>query len=262
MPGYLQHGWNIGDGLAPGTSFVRDSTIFVWSEQTRRRAEAVGRRNVVVVGSPFLYLRLIEPTLGEVETREGTIWYPFHGWEQQHVQGDHGRQIQRIREVEDGPVTICLYWQEYKDPAVRDLYTDAGFRVICHGYRGHMYRDTDADFLVNQLVELRRHRRVASNRVSSALMYGIAAGCEAAVYGDPMVLQAEDPTFGGVARIRRQWPQLHGETTDTAEARAIAEQELGADSMMSPHELRAVFGWPTPTSATPAAAAVPAGGAR
>jgi RimJ/RimL family protein N-acetyltransferase len=74
--------------------------------------------------------------------------------------------------------------------------------VICHGYRGFKWQDTDTRFLHNQLAELRAHRRVASNRLSSAVFYGAAAGCEPAVYGDPMQLDQEDrPT---AERIRRR----------------------------------------------------------
>lgn len=248
MLGYLQHGWNIGDGLAPGTPYVEGAPIFVWSEQTRRRAWSLGRRNVIVVGAPWIYLLAMEPEAADAPPREGVIWYPFHGWEGQEVKGDHRRLIATIREVEDGPVTVCLYWQEFRTRRIRRLYEQAGFRVICHGYRGHWWRQTDPDFLHGQLAELRRHRRVASNRVSSALFYGIAAGCEPAVYGDPMVLHAEDPTFGGVARIRRQWPQLHGAHVDLPAARAVAADELGAAYLASPATLRRLLGW----SAAPA----------
>ena len=38
IQGYLQHGWNIGDGLAPGVPFVEGSPLLVWSEQVRLRA--------------------------------------------------------------------------------------------------------------------------------------------------------------------------------------------------------------------------------
>ncbi len=252
IPGYLQHGWNIGDGLAPGTPYVAGSPIYFWSEQTRRRSQALGRPNTVVVGAPWLYLLTLEPALGTAPEREGTIWYPFHGWEGQRVTGDHQRQIALIRDVEPDPVTVCLYWQEFQTPPIRQVYERAGFRVICHGMRGHWWRGTDSRFLYKQLAELRRHRRVASNRLSSAVLYGISVGCEPAVYGDPMVLRDEDPTFGGVARIRRQWPELHGENVDIDIARAIAADELGADHIMSAPELRAVFSWSAMPSATPA----------
>ena len=239
--GYLQHGWNVVDGLGAGTPYVPGRPIFVWSEQTRRRAWSMGRRQATVVGAPFLYLLTMRPEpAAAAEPRTGTIWYPFHGWEGQHILGDHQRQVDEIMATEDGPVTFCLYWHEYRDDQVRAEYEKYG-RVICHGYRGYMWRDTDRHFLDNQLRELRRHKRVASNRLSSAVFYGVAAGCEPAVYGDPMHLDKEHrPTAD---RIRRQWPELHGKHPDPATARVSAMSELGAGSLASPAELRAMFGW-------------------
>ncbi len=241
--GYLQHGWNIGDGLAPDHEFVPGIPTFVWSERTRRRAWSMGRRRVHVVGAPWAYLTAMEPpAAGE---RDGTIWYPFHGWEGQHVEGDHDRLIAEIRDTETGPVTVCLYWQEFRTARVRRRYEQAGFRVICHGYRGGWWKDLDPGFLARQLAEQRRHRRVASNRLCSAVFYGILAGCEPAVYGDPMQLQGEQDLFGGRARIRRQWADLHGPRIDTATAHAIAVDELGSDRLLSPAELRHLFHWTT-----------------
>ena len=238
--GYVQHGWNIADGLGVGTPYAPGRTIFVWSEQTRRRAWSMGRRHTAVVGAPFLYLMALSAEPDPVK-RAGTIWYPFHGWEGQHVSGDHHRLIDEIRATEPGAVTACLYWHEFRDARVRRTYETAGFRVICHGYRGLHRRDTDTRFLHRQLTELRRHRRVASNRLGSAVLYGAVAGCEPAVYGDPMRLAGEDRV--NAARIRRQWPELHGPDPDPVVAREIAAAELGTDSVAGPAELRAVLGW-------------------
>ena len=85
-----------------------------------------------------------------------------------------------------------------------------------------------------------------SNRLASAVFYGIVAGCEPAVYGDPMVLQDEDQTFGGHARVRRQWAELHGEAVDVGLARVAAADELGAASVLGPIELASVLGWVAP----------------
>ncbi|GAA2596409.1 hypothetical protein GCM10010435_89490 [Winogradskya consettensis] len=240
IDGYLQHGWNVVDGLGAGTPYVSGRPIFVWSEQTRRRARSMGRRYATVVGAPFLYLREMASPAPSPEEREGTIYYPFHGWEGQHIAGDHQRLIDEIIETEDGPVTFCLYWHEYQDERTRRRYEKAG-RVICHGYRGLRWRDTDTKFLHNQLGELRRHRRVASNRLSSAVLYGASVGCEPAVYGDPMHLAGEETTIA--QRIRRQWPELHGKFPDPSAAVESALAELGADVLASPDELRVTLGW-------------------
>jgi hypothetical protein len=241
IDGYLQHGWNVVDGLGSGTPYAPGSPIFVWSERTRRRAWSMGRPLATVIGAPFLYLLGSTPNLDPPsESREGTIWYPFHGWEGQKVNGDHYRLIDEIRATETGPITFCLYWNEFEDPRIRALYERAG-RVVCHGYRGYMRMRTDARFLHGQLAELRRHRRVASNRLSTAIFYGTAAGCEPAVYGDPMYLDKEDtPT---AERIRREWSALHGTDPDPGTAREIVLAELGDGYLASPAELRAVLGW-------------------
>ncbi|MFI5843681.1 hypothetical protein ACIA8K_28665 [Catenuloplanes sp. NPDC051500] len=245
MLGYLQHGWNIGDGMAPGVPLVNGSPMFVWSEETRRRSISQGRRNVLAIGAPFAYLTEMTPA-PEKDEREGTIFYPFHGWEGQQVMGDHRRLIDEVRSVEDGPVTVCLYWNEHRVRGIRRLYEKAGFRVICHGYRGFWWREHDRDFLDRQLIELRRHRRVVSNRLCSAIWYGLLAGADAAVYGDPMVLEDGDLTFGGEPRLRRQWPEVYGYTTDRETCLALARRELGADNLARPTELRHALGWAEP----------------
>jgi len=75
-----------------------------------------------------------------------------------------------------------------------------------------------------------------------------SAGCEPAVYGDPMQLERETSAFGGQARILREWADLHGPSIDLGTARHIAVDELGADRLLSPAELRRLLGWPLPTS--------------
>ena len=244
--GYLQHGWNIGDGLAADHEFVEGIPLYLWSERTRRRSWSLGRRPTYTVGAPWAYLLRMVPDSAVDGRREGTIWYPFHGWEGQHVIGDHDRLIAEIRETETGPVTICLYWQEFLSRRLRERYERAGFRVICHGYRGGWWEQFDPGFLYRQLDEHRRHRRVASNRLSTAVFYGVLAGCEPAVYGDPMQLERETSGFGGQSRIRRQWADLHGARIDPDVAREIAIAELGADRLATPEELRGLFGWPNP----------------
>jgi hypothetical protein len=58
-----------------------------------------------------------------------------------------------------------------------------------------------------------------------------------------MILQEEDPAFGGMARMRRLWPELHGQEIDITAAQEITRVELGQDYLASPAEIREVFGW-------------------
>ena len=244
--GYLQHGWNILDGFAFGTAFVDGMPKFVWSDSVRRRGWSMGLRNYSVIGATWLYLLKVHPELATpAKNAAGTIFYPFHGWEGQHVLGDHGRIVASINEHENGPVTVCLYWNEYENPAIRQVYERAGFRVITHGYRGLHWLGTDSDFLLKQLREVRKHRRVASNRLSSAVLYGASLGLQPGVYGDPMLLENEHPSFGGQARIKRMWPEMNQPYVPLDQAREFTDTELGVEHLAGPAEIRELFRWTT-----------------
>ena len=243
--GYLQHGWNVHNGFGARSPIAAGMPRFVWADGPRRRGWAAGETGYEVIGSPWAYLLKMEPDTGVVPEaeREGTIFYPFHAFEKQAVVGDHARQADEVQATETGPITVCLYWFEYRDRAVRHWYEDRGFRVISHGYRGDRNRGCSINFLHNQLIELRRHRRVASNRLSTALMYGASVGCEVGVYGNPMIIEDDHPVYGGIARIRELWPEMHDVKVPIATASAIAYEELGLRHVANPAELAEICGW-------------------
>ncbi|HYN28907.1 MAG TPA: hypothetical protein VES95_03415 [Dermatophilaceae bacterium] len=243
--GVLQHGWTFVHGFGYGHAPPLGFTRYVWSDFCRSRGQMIGWRDYYVIGAPFLYLQQLEPAPAETEQeREGTIWYPFHGTaDYEGLGGSHEDLIAEIRATETGPVTACLYYVEYDDPVVRAAYEDAGFRVICHGVRGAKWSGGTTDFLSRQLRELRRHRRVASNRLTTAIFYGISAGCEPAVYGNPMELLDVKEGFDGAGLIEANYADLHGAEVDREVAQAIADAELGVGWTLPPEEMRVMFGW-------------------
>ena len=141
------------------------------------------------------------------------------------------------------PITACLHWNEYDNPKVRREYEDAGVRVVTHGQRGYLWQDTDVAFLYRQLHEMRGHRRVVSNRMSSAILYAASAGVEVGVYGDPMALESDHAVLGGVGKPRRIWPEMHQFSVPMDYAAQVANAELGADELLLPEEVIDVFGW-------------------
>ena len=245
IEGYLQHGWSPYHGFGFNRDIYPDFRKFFWSERVLCEAQKLGWTNCIAIGSPWAYM-LKDPELEPIpEKRSGVLLYPFHGWEGGVVTGSHQDLIDHVNAIETEPVTVCLYWLEYETPEIRSLYESAGYRVICHGYRGGGDRPGTKRFLYCQYEEIIKHRRVISNRLSTAVMYAASLGCDVAVYGDPMVIN--DPGLarnqGGDAHSKVLFSEFYGAKTDVDVTTYIARCELGFDIVQTVDKLKEVFGW-------------------
>ncbi|MFC0627680.1 hypothetical protein [Kribbella deserti] len=189
---------------------------FGWSDSARRRGKALGRRHQFTIGAAWLYLLELAPATGSTP-RSGTLWFPT---------GDPERLIREIKATETGPVTVCL------DPsapaATRAAYERAGFSLLEYAATEPVdYDRPGGGPMTTLLAAFRKHERVASDVASTPVLYGIAAGCEPAVYG------GTTPATGVLA----------GPKIDLTSAREIADHELGRAWMVPPGELRRLFDW-------------------
>ena len=232
--GHLQHGWQPGTGVSHRRRLVGWLPKLVWARHNEQASRAVGITPVRAIGAPFLYLQAIGERLAQPDL--GTIFYPFHGWERAGVVGSHVALADAIAERDGSGSTVCLHWVEHSQPEVRRVYDDHGFRVVTHGRRH------DPTFLDHLHDEMSRHRRVASNRVATAIWYGGALNREIEVYGPVFGLSASDGE--AFARFQRaEWPALCDGGLGAADARAAAGEELGEDQLLPPEELAAALGW-------------------
>jgi hypothetical protein len=235
--GHVQHGW--WDGFPLKARLVSWLPKLVYNDSNLRAAAGAGIRPVSLLGAPFCYLERAERKAGRLsgDAPRSTIAYPFHGWDRDDIHGSHQELVGALSEREQGPVTVCLYWREYDQNDVRRVYEDAGFRVVCHGYR------SDPGFARRQFEELLRHDRVVSNRVSTALWYGGLLGRELEVYGPVFSILGADEAADFDARQRQRWPDLLTGGMPPEGARELAASELGADHVREPEELRELLGW-------------------
>ncbi|WP_052667456.1 hypothetical protein [Nitriliruptor alkaliphilus] len=232
--GYLQHGFNTGTGFTPRDP-PRPVPALVWNRRNLLAARE-RRLNATAIGAPFVYLAAADrsPT---TSPQRGTMAYPFHAWELHEATGGHARYAHDLAEREGtASTTVCLYWLEYQDPDVREVYARAGFRVISHGHR------TDETFLDRLVAEVADHQRVVSNDLGTAMWYAGYLGKEIEIHGEPMALSGLDPE--AVREERRQrWPAMFEGAVAGAVARQLAEEELGHAYRREPEELRRILGW-------------------
>ncbi|HEV7189346.1 MAG TPA: hypothetical protein VGN28_15750 [Blastococcus sp.] len=209
--------------------------MFVWTHASRGWSPDGESRGTVAIGSPFLYLERAARAAGwEASGMGPTLWIPFHGTRLLRVRGDHVALAQDAFDRE-GPCTVCLHVEDAADPEIVAAWAAPGHHLVTAGRRN------DPDFLARILELIGSARRVASNRLSTAIMYAAAAGKEVAVYGPPLTLSGGEAHT--VEQIQDIWPEFHGEKTSTVETMAIAADELGAAALLPAAELRTTLGW-------------------
>ncbi len=239
VPGRLQHGWMPGPGMSE--RLLDEPWLkLVWSRRNLRQCWAAGARDVAPIGAPFLSL---PPARAADPPPRSLLVYPFHGWEKEKVFGDMAAYAKAIGELEAegfGPVTVCLYWVEYEDATIRQIFEGRGWSVITNGHR-----DGNPDFLVRQREALLSSAYVTSNRVCTAAFYALAAGRRFFLYGPSMGLSAtDDPTGEGFGRWQAEaFPALTWEGFGDRLHQDIGLEELGAEYVLAPEAMRALFGW-------------------
>ncbi len=243
MPGRLQHGWQTGPGLST-RHLAEPWPKFLWSDRNVARASEQGFRGLVPLGAPYLYLG----ASADAGAPRGLLAIPFHGWEKQKIAGDLGRYAESLSDLEArglGPVTVCLYFTEHREPALRRLFEERGFSVTTMGPR-----DGNPEFLERQRALLRAHLRVTSNRISTAAFYALHEARPFFLHGPTMGLEAtEDPTGERFdAWQRESFPSLYGARAEDVADVGLGAEELGARHRRTPAELRELLAW-TPTRA-------------
>lgn len=241
LPGLLQHGWTTVSPAGvhthnfPQVGVDPRWTLFVWSHSSRGWSPEQEARSTRAIGAPFLYLAREARDAGWSPTPSGrTVWIPFHGTRLLRVHGDHVALARQAAERE-GSCTVCLHVEDAGDPEIAGAWAGAGHELVTAGRRN------DPDFLARLLTVIGSARRVASNRLSTAVMYAAALGKEVAVYGDPLVLGGHEASTQD--EVRATWPELHGESTVVDRTMPVAEAELGAGSLLPAQQLRSALGW-------------------
>jgi hypothetical protein len=238
--GVLQHGWNPTYGLVyrgepqPTARLPR----LVWNQRNLRCNLDRGERNTVAIGAPFLYHEH-----ADVAPDPGSLLIcPLHSWEKCRLIGSHEPYLEELERIRRGfdRITACLYWMEYEDRAIRDLYASAGYEVVTNGHR-----DGNPDFIAKLSAHLVRHEYVTTNRIATIAFCALYLRRKFFVHGRAMALSEEsdearrsfmafqNETFGMLA-YERFGDRCHAE---------IGDRELGAEFKRTPSELRRILGW-------------------
>ncbi|MET1152785.1 hypothetical protein [Arthrobacter sp.] len=252
VAGLIQHGWTVKSPVLAQFADFNDRGAnrrrLVWTTTSRgysydspENKFPDGTSMITAIGAPFLYLlKDVEANDGLPERTMGPLVLPLHGTALVKVNGDHAGFAEEVLR-RDGPSTVCLHIEDLEHPEIYSAWTNAGHDVISAGER------RDPQFLGRILWMMASARKVISNRMSTALLYGSAAGADIEIYGPDFQLGADAETDPGL-RMRELWPEFYEASPDNSALRVIAESELGLQDMRAPEELKALLGWDRPSA--------------
>jgi hypothetical protein len=245
----VQHGWTPVSPIATHFADLAGSApagkLFTWTHSSRGWTEDESQQSTgfasTAIGSPFLYLLDMVKAAGELPLRTiDTVVFPFHGTRLVSVEGDQHAYARQVRDQE-GPATVCLHVDDLERPEIVDAWTSAGHNITTAGERRDPY------FLARILWLLASSRKVVSNRLATALVYGAAVGTEVSIYGPHFHIAGISET-SSEEYLKRLWPEFYsGSAADLNRQGEIADQELGRAHLRSPEELRRLLGWHQPT---------------
>jgi hypothetical protein len=239
--GYVQHGWKPESAFGREMRLIPRAPLFVWSEANRVATAAQHRGHpVVAIGAPFLYLyELLQPAL-EREPTKDLLVYPCHQLRSAPLASEvHTTLIEQVRGLDAESITVNLHPYEFDDGDTPCLYaTDLpGADVTTNWLRPPWVVSDDPTILMRQILQILDHRRVVSNCLTTALLYAAYLDRDARLLRHPA--RRKPPTEGRGQALHEALEQA----TDGEALRAIAGDELGADHLLQPTELRAAMGW-------------------
>ena len=181
----LQHGWLSEAGIwrVRNRRLVK-SPRYVWNSrwQTHLAKETFN----IAIGAPWLYfLRSIgfnkENSYQNRTTSKKFLVFPGHSG--LSLPKNQIRQAKYFSEIAD-PLdsTVCLFWLDFCNPAIREAFEDRGYVVKCVGFGSARQGDARfsgggrVNYFVNLLDLFLTHEIIVTDEISSGQLYALTLG--------------------------------------------------------------------------------------
>jgi hypothetical protein len=227
----------------------RSSTFFpylVWNKKVASFFFKKKIKNVIPIGAPFLYLcrtdyiKLAKKNLSNFLTA-GLIFFPPHSGQDYKRKINHEKFIKKIKKINKGPYTVCLYYYDIKAEIVA-IYKNYNFRVICC-----VKSRTDLNSLYNLYEEISKHKYVVSGELNSPLFYSMYLKKQTRVILDEDELKKNNDQISSDALFlnkfyKKKYPKLFNSFFPIKEALKLSKFELGVNCVKSKEELSRILG--------------------
>jgi hypothetical protein len=197
IKGSIEHGWALDSGR--GIKKLNGGRYLYLSWSSARVARSgISESTTVAIGAPFIYAHsLVADHIdrfkkSQTSDGEGVLFFPVHGNE--YSQQNPQSQIALFKEKYDPSLsTVCLYWVEYINPSIYNLYKKAGFTIVCAGFSGQMEHTGlgysarrlagspiggRPNFILQTIAMMTTHKKIVFGGLGTAVFYAAYLGKE------------------------------------------------------------------------------------
>ncbi len=248
--GEVQHGWSPDHGI-PYFEYhmqFKDHAFYVFNELNYAKCKKLGFTNTKIIGAPFIYIKN-QYKKNNNNSNNSIILFPSHT----HEFGILSNPVKSFEKYLNdfkgirrffNRITVVLYWKDYLNQNIKNLFENFGAKVISNGHR-----DNNPNYLYNFIKIVQEHEYVSSDHFSSAIFYSLYLKKKTFIYGNQVIKDlkfvngSENKASKNLETYSRLYPELIWENYNHKSHSEISEFELGLDYKKSPKYLRELFGW-------------------
>lgn len=246
--GEIQHGWAPHSGITSLDLDSKDESLkqkkyYVFNKRNRDIAYKAGYKNVIPIGSPFLYVKNPEQYYSK-KKEKSLILFPTHTHEYagfKDVIKVYRKYLLDLKKIihNFSTVTLSLGWAEFDNTNIKEMYESEGISITSMGHR-----DNNPEFLISFIKKVSKFDYVTSDTLSTAVFYSLFMKRKVFLYGNTITKNntwKKNTTYKKPELEQDIYPQLKWDNFDHTSHSYIAKKELGLFYKKSPQEIRKIF---------------------
>lgn len=254
----IQHGWvSLQEAEKHDVSKrkINFAPYLSWNQNILNFSKKHGAKNIIPIGSPFLYLDRIIKRNKKV-TAKGAILFPAHSIKEMPTHKKftqsilHDEVVKYIEKNFKGPYTVCFFYSDFIKKNI-DFYKKRGWNVTCCGSRSENY------FLFKLHRIISQHKHIICTDFSSVLLYSMYLQKKCTYlrylyvnnkkkkvnkknYHERLGKNVEDKI---IEDLHSRFPKLFSKYESSKKTYEFAKNELGFSFIKSKKKLRKLLGW-------------------
>ena len=230
-----------------------------WNKITEKITKKKGDKNIISIGSPFLYLvKILDSQVynKKIKKYNGTLLFLTHSDADHKTDTSDIRDIKRtvnkIEKENKGPYTVCFFYTDLNNKNSFNFFKDRKWNIVCAGNKN----DDLMLFKVHNLIMT--HEKCIFTDFMSPLFYSMYLKKKTQFITEsvkPLVAIMDKKILDDMNKVRivkhhyfidhykKKFPSLFKDHIDITQGYEHSKRYLGYDCLKTKKELKIILGW-------------------